>query len=101
MTISTTPRKIVSMDGSYNSFNFPELDSIQYEPPVVAITTVFSEVLTFDDEGNETGTETISTEIEIKDDDLKEFRFKYKKGREPDVLAYLLLEEEERELIRN
>ena len=38
---------------------------------------------------------------EIKDDDLKEFRFKYKKGREPDVLAYLLLEEEERELIRN
>ena len=38
---------------------------------------------------------------EIKDDDLREFRFKYKKGREPDVLAYLLLEEEERELIRN
>lgn len=70
MTISTTPRKIISIDGSYNSFNFPELDSIQYEPPVVAITTVFSEVLTFDDEGNETGTETISTEIEIKDDDF-------------------------------
>ena len=38
---------------------------------------------------------------EIKDYDLREFRFKYKKGREPDVLAYLLLEEEERELIRN
>ena len=69
-TISTTPRKIISMDGSYNSFNFPELDSIQYEPPVVAITTVFSEVLTFDDEGNETGTETISTEIEIRDEDF-------------------------------
>ena len=70
MTISTTPRKIISIDGSYNSFIFPQLDSIQYEPSIFAITTVYSEVLTFDDEGNETGTETISTEIEIKDDEF-------------------------------
>ena len=31
----------------------------------------------------------------------KEFRFKYKKGREPDVLAYLLLNDEEKRLIQN
>jgi len=30
-----------------------------------------------------------------------EFRFKYKKGREPDVLAYLLLCDEEKRLIQN
>ena len=37
----------------------------------------------------------------VKEEGLKEFRFTYKKGREPDVLAYLLLRDEERELIRN
>lgn len=69
MTISTTRRKIISMNGSYNSFSFPELDSIQIEPPIIGVTTVYSEILTFDDEGNETGTETISTEIPIRDKD--------------------------------
>ena len=38
---------------------------------------------------------------EIKDYDLREFRFKYKKGREPDVLAYLILDDDEKKLIRN
>ena len=38
---------------------------------------------------------------EVKEASPNLFRFKYKKGREPDVLAYLLLEEEEKELIRN
>ena len=37
----------------------------------------------------------------VKEEGLREFRFIYKKGREPDVLAYLLLRDEERELIRN
>jgi hypothetical protein len=37
----------------------------------------------------------------VKEEGLKEFRFTYKKGREPDVLAYLLLNEEEKKLIRN
>lgn len=69
MTISTTPRKIVSLSSTYNAFNFPQLDSIQLEPPIIGVTTVYSEILTFDDEGNETGTETISTEIPIRDKD--------------------------------
>jgi len=38
---------------------------------------------------------------EVREGNPREYSFKYKKGREPDVLAYLLLEEEERELIRN
>ena len=38
---------------------------------------------------------------DIKEMSPKVFRFKYKKGREPDVLAYLILDEEEKELIRN
>ena len=38
---------------------------------------------------------------EIKDEGRKEYLFIYKKGREPDVLAYLLLNEEEKKLIRN
>ena len=37
----------------------------------------------------------------VKEEGLKEYLFIYKKGREPDVLAYLLLRDEERELIRN
>ena len=37
----------------------------------------------------------------VKEEGLKEFWFTYKKGREPDVLAYLLLNEEEKKLIRN
>ena len=43
--------------------------------------------------------------IEIYEGQMKswpiEFRFKYKKGREPDVLAYLLLNDEEKRLIQN
>ena len=43
--------------------------------------------------------------IEIYSDQMKdwpkEFWFKYKKGREPDVLAYLLLNDEEKRLIQN
>ena len=38
---------------------------------------------------------------EIKEEFPKEFRFKYKRGREPDVLAYLILDDEEKKLIRN
>ena len=37
----------------------------------------------------------------VKEEGPREFRFTYKKGREPDVLAYLLLNEEEKKLIRN
>ena len=39
--------------------------------------------------------------IEVKWEGLKEFRVSYKKGREPDVLTYLLPNEEENKLIRN
>ena len=38
---------------------------------------------------------------EIKEEFPLEFKFKYKKGREPDVLAYLILDDEEKRLIRN
>ena len=31
----------------------------------------------------------------------KDFKFKYKRGREPDVLAFLLLDEEEQKLVRH
>jgi len=31
----------------------------------------------------------------------KEYRFKYKKGREPDVLAYLILSSDEKAKFRN
>ena len=31
----------------------------------------------------------------------KDFKFKYKRGREPDVLAFLILEEEEQKLVRH
>ena len=34
-------------------------------------------------------------------DNPKDFRFKYKKGREPDVLAYLILETSEQRKFRN
>ena len=34
-------------------------------------------------------------------DNPKDFRFKYKKGREPDVLAYLILEASEQRKFRN
>jgi hypothetical protein len=38
---------------------------------------------------------------EIYDDFPKEFKFKYKRGREPDVLAFLILGEEEQKLVRH
>ena len=34
-------------------------------------------------------------------DGPKEYRFKYKRGREPDVLAYLILETSEQKKFRN
>ena len=43
--------------------------------------------------------------IETYSDQLKEwpeeFKFKYKRGREPDVLAYIILSDDERKLIQN
>jgi len=36
-----------------------------------------------------------------QNDNPTDFRFKYKKGREPDVLAYLILEPTERCKVRN
>ena len=38
---------------------------------------------------------------EIKEEFPVEFKFKYRKGREPDVLAYLILDDDEKKLIRN
>lgn len=38
---------------------------------------------------------------ESQKDNPKDFRFKYKKGREPDVLAYLILETSEQRKFRN
>ena len=38
---------------------------------------------------------------EIYDDFPKECKFKYKRGREPDVLAFLILGEEEQKLVRH
>ena len=38
---------------------------------------------------------------EIKEEFPVEFKFKYKKDREPDVLAYLILDDDEKKLIRN
>ena len=38
---------------------------------------------------------------EIYEDFPKEFKFKYKRGREPDVLAFLILGEEEQKLVRH
>ena len=43
--------------------------------------------------------------VEIYEDNLrdwpKEYRFKYKRGREPDVLAYLILETTEQKKFQN
>ena len=43
--------------------------------------------------------------VEIYEDNLhdwpKEYRFKYKRGREPDVLAYLVLETSEQKKFQN
>ena len=43
--------------------------------------------------------------VELYEDNLrdwpKEYRFKYKRGREPDVLAYLILETSEQKKFQN
>ena len=38
---------------------------------------------------------------EIQEEFPVEYKFKFKKGREPDVLAYLFLDDDEKKLIRN
>ena len=38
---------------------------------------------------------------EIKEEFPAEYKFKFKKGREPDILAYLILDDDEKKLIRN
>ena len=65
-----------------------------------------------DDEGHESYEPTFKEAkeefeywLELYQDNLKynprDFRFKYKKGREPDVLAYLILETSEQLKFRN
>ena len=39
--------------------------------------------------------------VEYAEMENNHFKWKYKKGREPDVLAYLILEESEQRKIRN
>ena len=38
---------------------------------------------------------------EVQNDSPKKFKFIFKRGREPDVLAFLILEEEEQKLVRH
>ena len=38
---------------------------------------------------------------EAQNDSPKKFKFIFKRGREPDVLAFLILEEEEQKLVRH
>jgi len=67
--ISSVRRKLVSFDLSYDGFSFPQLDSFVTSAPIAGYTTSYSTVLVFDDDGNEVGIETVTTQIPYFDED--------------------------------